>query len=162
MSFSWGNPPYRLSYAIRHNRKSPHTTYYPTIKGFLFQLSKNIAIFIIQAPAARIISAEAVVAFNHPFPGGNKSVISEGFSSIEKSRESVSGRIEQKRFRPASILQGWASYYTYQKQRNNNHERRNDMFGFTALVVTLIGSTVVGLGTGFAIVCATEGWERTR
>ncbi len=31
------------------------------------------------------------------------------------------------------------------------------MFGFTALVVTLIGSTVVGLGTGFAIVCATEG-----
>ena len=41
--------------------------------------------------------------------------------------------------------------------KKHHHERRKDMFGFTALVVTLIGSTVVGLGTGFAIVCATEG-----
>lgn len=30
------------------------------------------------------------------------------------------------------------------------------MFGFTALVVTLIATTVVGCGTGFAIVCITE------
>ena len=30
------------------------------------------------------------------------------------------------------------------------------MFGLTALVITLIGTTVVGCGTGFAIVCATE------
>ena len=30
------------------------------------------------------------------------------------------------------------------------------MFGFTALVVTLVASTVVGLGTGFAVVCITE------
>ena len=30
------------------------------------------------------------------------------------------------------------------------------MFGFTALVATLIISTVVGTGTGFAIVCITE------
>ena len=37
-----------------------------------------------------------------------------------------------------------------------NHERRNAMFGLTALVITLIGTTVVGCGTGFAIVCATE------
>ncbi len=30
------------------------------------------------------------------------------------------------------------------------------MFGFTALVATLIISTVVGTGAGFAIVCITE------
>ena len=30
------------------------------------------------------------------------------------------------------------------------------MFGFTALVITLIATTVVGNGIGFAIVCLTE------
>ena len=64
---------------------------------------------------------------------------------------------------PASILQGWGSYYTFQIQRKpptkQNHERSKDMFGLTALVITLIGTTVVGCGTGFAIVCATESWE---
>ena len=86
-----------------------------------------------------------------------------GYASFcEVSRDSVRGRIGAEKifFPPASILQGCGSYYTFQIQRKpptkQNHERRNAMFGLTALVITLIGTTVVGCGTGFAIVCATE------
>ena len=47
--------------------------------------------------------------------------------------------------------------YREKHLRNNPAtERSKDMFGLTALVITLIGTTVVGCGTGFAIVCATE------
>ena len=76
---------------------------------------------------------------------------------MEQGRESVSGRIEQKNISPCKHFARMSVVLYVSETKKHRHERRKDMFGFTALVVTLIGSTVVGLGTGFAIVCATEG-----
>ena len=86
-----------------------------------------------------------------------------GYASFcEVSRDSVRGRIGAEKifFLPCKYFARMrvvlyvsdTEKTTYEK----NHERSKDMFGLTALVITLIGTTVVGCGTGFAIVCATE------
>ncbi len=48
------------------------------------------------------------------------------------------------------------SYVSETKKHRSNNQGGKDMFGLTALVATLIGTTIVGCGTGFAIVCITE------
>ena len=57
----------------------------------------------------------------------------------------------------ARNLQGTKCYNRITvKGTNNNRKEEMKMFGFTALVATLIISTVVGTGVGFAVVCITE------
>ena len=47
-------------------------------------------------------------------------------------------------------------HFRNKKTQQQQPKGGKDMFGLTALVATLIGTTIVGCGTGFAIVCITE------
>ena len=70
--------------------------------------------------------------------------------------------LKKSRFLQGFCKEGGRIIRVRNKEKNNKKTKQQQskeekiMFGFTALVVTLIATTVVGCGTGFAIVCITE------